>query len=146
MLSFKELEITKTCNISEACEIHSAQAGSVFPHRADALKRLEVAKDNVKYLQGKIEMETHILGKIPVNSEPTIKITGAAMTAYLNSHPEIVEARKERAEAEQHLSNILGLVTAYNAKKELLQMTMKDRNQEFNSTPRETASGVPSYL
>ncbi len=147
MVSFEELEIKKTCNIADECEKHMSQAGSIFPARANALKRLEIAKDNVKYILGKIEMETHVLTKIPVDGEPTIKITGASMTAYLNSHPEVVQARLERAEAEQNLSTVLGLVTAYNSKKEMLQMTMADRKQEFYSKPEEKAgNNCPTYL
>lgn len=135
VISFADLELSKNCNIKDEIEKHSNQAGSVFPRRSEALKALELAKDNVKYQLGKLEMDTHALGTIPnpIEGEKGIKITGASMTAYLNSHPVVVKARNERAQAEHDYDNVKGLVTAYNARKDLLQTLKADRVQEFYS-------------
>jgi hypothetical protein len=134
LVSFEDLKISKLHNVTDEAIKHSAMAGSIFPRRADALKSLEIAKDNVKYVLGKLEMETHILGKIPVDGVPTIKITGAAMTAYVNSHPDVIQARAERAQAEQDYDNVKGIVTTYLGNKELLKLMMSDRYNEFYSS------------
>jgi hypothetical protein len=131
LVSFEDLKISKLHNVTDEAIKHSAMAGSIFPRRADALKSLEIAKDNVKAVLGRIEMETHILGKIPVNGEPTIKITGAAMTAYCNSHSKVIQARGDRAEAEYTYDTVKALVTTYLGNKELLKMMMSDRYNEF---------------
>ena len=138
MIAFKDLELKDNVNITEAAYRHSAQAGSIFTRRAECLQTLELAKDNVKYVLAKIEMETHPLGKIPDGlGGPGIKITGASMKAYIDSHPDVKKAREGRAQAEHDYDLIKGIVTAYNANKELLQMIGKDRNQEFYSAPKE---------
>ena len=133
MLSFSELELKTGCNITEECIKHSAQSGSVFPLRAQYKKALEVATDNVKNVRARLSLEIYQAGAIPDGKGGTIKVTGASTDAYVDAHPEMVKAREERAIAEENMDAILGLVTAYNAKKDLLSMIMSDRKNEFYS-------------
>lgn len=140
MLSFSELELKTNCNISEECVKHSAQSGSVFPLRAQYKKALEVATDNVKAVRARLSMEVRVAGAIPDGKGGTIKITESAISDYIDSHSEMLKAREERAIAEENMDAILGLVTAYNAKKDLLSMIQSDRKNEFYSD----ATGITS--
>ena len=140
MLSFSELELKTGCNITEECIKHSAQSGSVFPLRAQYKKALEVATDNVKNVRARLSLEIYQAGAIPDGKGGAIKVTGASADAYVDAHPEMAQAREERAIAEENMDAILGLVTAYNAKKDLLSMIMSDRKNEFYSD----ATGVTS--
>jgi hypothetical protein len=143
MLSFKELEISKHCNLSEEVEKHMAQAGSVFPLRAKASKEVEITTDNVKAVRGRLGLEVRVLGSIPAPTEEdptkTIKLSEKAIEQYVDAHPEMIQARKDRAEAIADFDDIRGLVTAYNSKKELLSLMMSDRKSEFYSKPTETS-------
>jgi len=148
LIAYSELALTKNCNISEMSVRHSSQSGSVFPHRARALKDLELAKDNVKYVVAKIELDTHKLGFIPDvdDADRKIKITGASMLSYINAHPEAVKARTERADAEFNYDNVKGLVTTYNTNKALLEVMMSDRKSEWYSEPTEKAKDAVQGL
>lgn len=140
-ISFKELELHKGCNITDECIKHTAQAGSLFPKRAEALKALEIATDHVKYCQGRVELDTHSLGLIPnpIEGEKSFKITVSAMKAYVDTHPTVIKARADRAQAEHDYDNIKGLVTAYNNKRSLLELMMADKKQEWHSEPKDRA-------
>ena len=135
MLSFSELELKTGCNITEECIKHSAQSGSVFPLRAQYKKALEVATDNVKTVKARLALEVYQAAAIPDGKGGTIKVTGASADAYVDAHPDMIKAREERAITEENYDAILGLVTAYNAKKDLLSMIMSDRKNEFYSDP-----------
>lgn len=146
MLSFKEFEVTRLEDIAARVERHTAQSGSVFEYRADSLKLLKTAEDEVKRVMAQVEMDTHILGSIPVDGVPTIKITGASMKAFVDCHPDVIKARKERAEAFKAYDTARALAQAYLDVKEFLQLLMRNRNNEFYSEPKNTASGLPDYL
>lgn len=140
MISFEELEFQGD-NITENAIRLDAQAGAVFGNMKPAAEALEVAKDNVKYVLGKIEMETHTRGSIPSLEKggKDIKITGAAMTSYLNQHPEVVKAREERQQAIANYENVKALCSTYNSKKALLEIRMADKKNEWYSAPTEKA-------
>ena len=152
LVSFSELTLAPLCNVTEEVVKHTGQAGSIFPHRSNALRDLEIAKDNVKATLGRIEMNTHARGTIP-HPDKDIKITGASMTAYVNSHEDVILARKSRAEAEYHYDNVKAVVTAYLGKRALLELMMSDRNNEYHGTPTykakdakvETETGLTNF-
>ena len=129
VMSFEDLEIKSTVDIISECERHSAQAGSVFGRRQDAKYAVELAEDNVKYVRGKLSAECRIAGVIP--GFP--KMTDKALAEYVDCHPEMVEARTNRAEAIKEYDNVLGLVTAYNAKKDMLALIRSERQNSFHS-------------
>ncbi len=136
MLSFKELEISKHEDLATRIEKHSAQAGSVFEPKIQAVKQCEVAIDNVKFVMADVEMQTHILGSIPVEGDPDkkIKITGASMKAYVDQHPRVVEAREERAEAKAHLEHATAIVKLYIDIRDFLKQLQDLRKNEFYSS------------
>lgn len=142
MVSFQELHISKICNVSEEYERFLGMAGSIFGKRSETIKSLEIATDNVKAVIAEIEMETHKLGHIPVEDDPTkkIKITGAAMTAYVNSHPRTKKAREERAEAEYLHDYAKGIVTYFNKVMDALPVIQSDRKNEFYTGTTKTSS------
>lgn len=142
MITFAELKFTSN-DITEMSMRHNGQAGSIFPHRAKALEALEIAKDNVKYVLAKIELETHNRGSIP-GKDKDIRITGSAMKSYVDSHPDVVAARKQRQEAEFHYDNVKGLVTTYNTNKDLLAMMQSDQKNEWYSEPTSKAGYDPT--
>ena len=141
LISFAELEIPKNCNITEEAIRHSGMAGSVFNLRGQALEALEVAKDSVKEVRARLSLAMRQRGNIPnpteENSQGTIKLTEGALKDYVDAHPEMIEARNNRAKAEKYYDDVKAIVTAYNARKDLLVMIGSDRKNEFYSTPKD---------
>lgn len=137
LVSFKELEIHAEENITLRIETHTSQAGSVFRPRGEALKAFKIAEGHVKYTKGKLEMDVHKLGYIPVEDDPDkkIKITGASVKAYVESHPDTIQAREEEAEAAMHLDNCRALANTYLDVKEHLRSLQHERKNEFYSDP-----------
>ena len=129
VMSFEDLEIKSTVDIINACERHSAQAGSVLGRRPTAKKLLADAEDKVKYTRGKIATECRMAGAIP----GVAKMTDKALGDYVDQHPDMVEARKERAEAIMELDNVNALVTDYLQNRDMLALIRSERQNSFHS-------------
>jgi len=137
LVSFSDLVLSKPCNAGDEGAKHTAQAGSIFPRRADALESLEIAKDNVKAVRANLSLEMRQLGYIPnvttASPDGKIKLTEGALKDYVDGHPRLAEARLERALREKEYDDIKGLVTAYIAKKDLITIMLSDQKNEFYS-------------
>lgn len=140
MISFSELEFEGD-NISEHAMMLAGCAGSVFGNMKEAKQREEAAKDNVKYVMGKLEREMHNRGSLPPSKGggKDIKITVSSMKAYIDSHPDVVKARGERQQALADFENVKALCIAYNAQKALLEIRMRDKANEWYSEPTNKA-------
>jgi len=138
-MKFEELNLSKSCNIPEQIEIHSGQAGYISELRSKTLHELELAKDNVKYVNGLLSMEVRKLGYIPDDTNPDnkIKVTEAAISQYVDSHLKMVEARTRRADAEMEHDSAKALFTAWVANKDKLTLLQSSRKNEFYSEPTE---------
>lgn len=141
VMSFEDLEIKSTVDIIEACERHSAQAGSVFGRRTKAVEALSKAEDYVKYIRGKIATDCRIVGEIP----GVTKMTDKALGDYVDQHPDMKQARDERTKAEMNLDNAKALVTAYLSNRDMLALIRSERQNSFHSSVESSRVGDPGY-
>ena len=139
LVTFEELTISKTEDIISRIALHTGQAGSIFGPRGDALEDYKNAEDYVKYIKGKVELDAHYAGKIVVDGadgpKEIVKLTGAIVTAYVNSHPDVVQAKKDEAKAAMDLDNARALANTYLDVKEHLKTLQSARLNEFHSDP-----------
>lgn len=146
MLSFEEFKVTNIENVSDRIMRHTAQAGAVFADRGKSLELLKNAEDFVKWVKADIDYKTRVLGYIPVegDTDAKLKITEAALKAYVDQHPRTKKAREERAEAAKDYDNKKALAQAYLDVKEFLKLLQTDRRNEFYSDP--TIKATAEYL
>ncbi len=133
LLSFEELDISANEDIATRIAKHSGQAGSVFRPRGEALRLFKAAEDHVKYLKAKIEMDTLVAGQIPNPTGGAIKITVNSMKAYVESHPDVKQARDVEAKAAMHLDNARAVANCYLDVKDHLKMLQSERLNVWHS-------------
>lgn len=144
LVTFEELRVFKNEDLGARIEKHTGQIGSVYHPKAAAMEALKIAEGNVKSVKGIIDYETRCLGYIPRPDGGQLKITEAALKAYVDQHEDTVKAIKEEAEATKHLDDCRALATAHADVKDLLKLLQSVRYNEWYSDPTVQAQdGVP---